>query len=202
MYTTLFLDVGGVMLTNGWDTQMRVQAAKTFDLNYEEMNGRHALTFDTYEIGKMTLDDYLYRVVFYKPRSFSLGEFKTFMFAQSAPYDDMIALIRDLKSRYGLRTVVVSNEGRELALHRIQHFGIREFIDIFVCSGFIGLRKPDAAIYRMAFDMAQVEPHEVIYVDDRPLLVEIGNELGMRSIVHVDCETTKAVLETHLTQKG
>ncbi len=193
-YTTLFLDVGGVLLTNGWDHHMREHAAEKFGLNYEEMNSRHALTFDTYEIGKITLDEYLNRVVFYQSRSFSAQEFKEFMYDQSQSHPAMIQLILDIKSRYSLRTVVVSNEGKELMIQRIKRFKMKEFIDFFVCSGFVGLRKPDEAIYSIALDMAQVDPKEVIYIDDRPMLVEIGAKLGMQAIHHVDVKQTQSIL--------
>jgi putative hydrolase of the HAD superfamily len=198
-YTTLFLDVGGVFLTNGWDHHMREKAAQKFLLNYEDMNSRHALTFDTYEIGKITLDEYLKRVVFYQSRSFSLDEFKEFMFTQSQSYPEMIQLLRDIKSRYSLKTVVVSNEGRELMEQRIQRFRLKEFIDFFICSGFVGLRKPDEEIYRIALDSAQVDPKEVIYIDDRSMLVEIGNQLGLQSIQHISFEQTKNLLENFLS---
>jgi putative hydrolase of the HAD superfamily len=205
-YTTLFLDVGGVFLTNGWDHNMREHASQKFDLDLVELNKRHALTFDTYEIGKITLDVYLDRVVFYTARSFSREEFKEFMFAQSQAYPEMIQLIRDLKERYSLRTVAVSNEGRELMLNRINHFKMREFIDFFVCSCFIGYRKPDISIYRLALDMAQVKPQEVIYIDDRLMLAEIGGQLGMQAIQHKNYEQTKELLNDFLsvtpTQKG
>src|SRR5512133_2525390 len=112
--TALFLDIGGVLLTNGWDRQCRALAAKTFALDLDEMNERHHLTFDTYEEGKITLDEYLNRVVFYEKRSFTRAQFRNFMFAQSKPYPEMIGLVQELKARYGLRIAVVSNEGREL----------------------------------------------------------------------------------------
>jgi putative hydrolase of the HAD superfamily len=194
-YTTLFLDIGGVFLTNGWDHHMREKAAQKFNLDYGEMNSRHTLTFDTYEIGKITLDEYLNRVVFYHPRSFSIEEFKEFMFAQSRPYPEMIQLIRDIKVRYSLRTIAVNNEGRELMLERIKRFQLKEFIDFFVCSSFVGLRKPDEEIYRIALDLAQVEPKEVIYIDDRPLLIEIGHELGFKAIQHKTFEQTYNILK-------
>jgi putative hydrolase of the HAD superfamily len=198
-YTTLFLDVGGVFLTNGWDHHMREHAAQKFRLDYAEMNSRHALTFDTYEIGKITLDEYLKRVVFYQPRDFSMEEFKEFMFAQSQPYSEMIQLIREIKSRYSLRTIAISNEGRELMVQRIKRFQLKEFIDFFVCSGFVGLRKPDEEIYRIALDMAQVDPKEVIYIDDRPMLAEIGNKLGMQAFHHMSFEQTQAFLQKILS---
>jgi putative hydrolase of the HAD superfamily len=118
----LFLDIGDVLLTNGWDHTMRRQAAEKFGLDYEEMNERHHLTFDTYEEGKLSLTEYLGRVIFYEPRSFSREEFKDFMFAQSKPKREMIQLVKELKQRYGLKIAAVSNEGRELTLHRVKKF--------------------------------------------------------------------------------
>jgi putative hydrolase of the HAD superfamily len=131
---TLFLDIGGVLLTNGWDRSMRQKAAQVFGLDYEEMNERHHLTFDTYEEGKLSLNEYLNRVIFYEPRSFSQDAFKQFMFDQSQPFPGMIALMRDLKERYHLKVAVVSNEGRELTIYRIQRFSLGAFVDFFICS--------------------------------------------------------------------
>jgi putative hydrolase of the HAD superfamily len=198
-YTTLFLDIGGVLLTNGWDHGMRERAAQKFNLDLSELNKRHALTFDTYEIGKITLDVYLDRVVFYIPRNFSREEFKEFMFSQSQAYPDMMQFIGDMKTRYSLRTVAVNNEGRELMVYRIQHFQLKELIDFFVSSGFVGLRKPDVEIYRMALDMAQVKPQEVIYIDDRPMLTEIASQLGMQTIAHQSFQQTRNLLKDFLS---
>ena len=125
--TTLFLDVGGVLLTNGWDRSMRRRAAEIYNLDHDEMNERHHLTFDTYEQGKLSLDTYLDRVVFYEKRPFTVEEFKEFMFDQSKPFPEMIDLICALKGRYKIRTAAVSNEGRELTQHRIKKFGLRNF---------------------------------------------------------------------------
>ncbi|MGA7195003.1 MAG: hypothetical protein WBW94_15365 [Anaerolineales bacterium] len=108
--TTLFLDIGGVLLTNGWDRHVRLEAAEKFGLNYDEMNERHHLTFDTYEAGKLSLDEYLNRIVFYEDRFFSREEFKKFVYDQSQPYSDMIQLMRGLKARYDLQIAAVSNE--------------------------------------------------------------------------------------------
>lgn len=201
LITTLFVDVGGVLLTNGWDHGMREQASKKFHLDLVEMNKRHALTFDTFEIGKITLDVYLDRVVFYQPRSFSRDEFKEFMFSCSKPFPEMIQFIRDIKARYSLRTVALSNEGRELMVHRIHSFQMKEYIDFFVCSGFVGLRKPDEAIYRLTLDLAQVKPQEVIYIDDRSILAEIGSQLGLQSIQHKDFKKTEALVSDLLSRE-
>ena len=117
--TTLFLDVGGVLLTNGWDHHARKRAATNFKLDLAEMEDRHHLTFDTYEEGKLTLEEYLNRVVFYQKRPFTQAQFRRFMFAQLKPYTEMIELIRRFKARYGLKIAVVSNEGLELNAYRI-----------------------------------------------------------------------------------
>jgi putative hydrolase of the HAD superfamily len=192
--TTLFLDVGGVLLTNGWGHQSRALAAKTFNLNLEEMEERHHLTFDTYEVGKLTLEEYLSRTVFYEARSFTRDQFREFMFAQSQPYPEMITLVTQLKVRYGLEIAVVNNEARELNAHRIRKFKLEEFVDFFISSSFVHFRKPDADIFRLALDIAQTPAEQVVYIEDTPMFVQVAEELGIRSIVHTDYRSTCAKL--------
>ena len=191
---TLFVDIGGVLLTNGWDRGMRQRAAQVFGLDYAEMDERHHLTFDTYEEGKLDLEEYLNRVIFYEPRSFSRDAFKGFMFDQSKAFPQMIALIGELKARYHLKIAVVSNEGRELTVHRIQRFGLGTFVDFFICSCFVHFRKPDQDIYRIALDSAQVAPRQVVYIEDRAMFVEVANSLGIHGLRHKDYESTREAL--------
>jgi putative hydrolase of the HAD superfamily len=191
---TLFLDIGGVLLTNGWDHTARQKAAATFDLDYADLNERHHLTFDTYEQGKLSLLEYLQRVVFYKERPFSLESFRTFMFNQSQPIPEMIDLIRRLKARYHLKTAAVSNEGRELTVYRIQQFNLDQVIDFFIASSFVHFRKPDADIYRIAMDISQSPLEQVVYIDDRRMFVEVAQGLGIQSIQHTGYETTRTAL--------
>lgn len=190
----LFLDIGGVLGTNGWDRPLRVNAAENFNLDFAEMDERHHLTFDTYEEGKLTLDEYLDRVIFYEKRSFSRDTFKEFMFAESEPYPEMINLFCSLKSVFNLKVAVVSNEGRELNAHRIKTFDLNKLVDFYISSSFVHFRKPDADIYRIALDVAQVPPEEIVYVDDRAMFVDIAATFGIRSIQHTNIENTKAKL--------
>ncbi len=190
----LFVDIGGVLLTNGWDHLSRQAAAKTFHLDWEDMEERHRLNFDTIEEGKLTLEDYLGRVVFYRPRAFTRARFRRFMFDQSKPFPDMITLMRRLKVRHGLKVIVVSNEGREINAHRIRTFKLAEFVDAFVSSCFVGLRKPDVGIFRLALDLAQTPPEEIVFLENTPLFVEVAAELGIRGIVHTDYRSTRAKL--------
>lgn len=192
---TLFIDIGGVFLTNGWDRHSRKRAAEKFSLDYSEMEDRHVLIFDSYEAGKITLEGYLNWVVFYRPRSFSQEEFIQFIFAQSKPFPDMIRLIQDYKERYQLQVVALSNEGREIAQHRIQTFKLNEWIDFFVISSFVHIRKPDPEIYRMALDLSQTNPQEIVYIDDRPMLIEIGQSFGLQTIHHVNEHQTRDQLK-------
>lgn len=191
-FTTLFLDIGGVLLSNGWDRYARARAAELFHLEFDEMNERHHLTFNIYEEGKLTLDDYLERVVFFRERSFPREAFKQFMLDQSVVLPGMIELIGRIKQRNGLKTVAVSNEGRELTMHRVQTFHLDSVIDFFVSSCFVHFRKPDHDMYRIALDAAQVNPSQVLYLDDRPLFIEVARGLGIRGIEHQTLEKTKA----------
>jgi len=196
-------DIGGVLLTNSWDRDSRRRAAEKFGIDHEEMDERHHLTFDTYEEGKLSMDEYLDRLVFYKDRPFTKEEFRAFMFRQSRPYPEMIELISRLKQRYGLKVAAVSNEGRELTQHRIETFALGAFIDFFISSCFVHYRKPDLDIYRIALDIAQAPPQEVVYIDDRSLFVEVAKGIGIEGIVHQGYASTRqALADFGLTLEG
>lgn len=192
--TCMFLDIGGVVLTDGWDRHARRRAMTHFKLEPAETEPRHHLVWDTYQAGKLTLDEYFDHVVFFHKRSFSRAQFRRFMFAQSQPYPDMIDLIARLRARHRLKIVVVSNEGRELNAHRVRKFRLAKFVDVFVSSCFAHVLKPDADIFRLALDVAQTPAQSVVYIDDTPMFVEVAEGMGIRGIVHTDQETTNTAL--------
>jgi putative hydrolase of the HAD superfamily len=194
--TCLFLDIGGVLLTDGWTHEGRKRAAANFNLDLAEMEDRHHLTFDTYEEGKLTLDEYLGRVVFYEARPFTRAQFRTFMFAQSGAHPEMIDLVTQLKARHALKVAVVSNEGRELNAYRINKFHLDKFVDFYISSCFVNVRKPDADIFRLALDIAQVPARQVVYVENTPMFVQVAEGLGIKSILHTDFKSTRARLES------
>jgi putative hydrolase of the HAD superfamily len=189
--TCLFLDIGGVLLTNGWDRHARKHAAARFHLDPEETEDRHDRIFNTYEEGKITLKEYLRRVIFYQKRPFTTAQFRHFMFAQSKAYPEMIELMTRLKARHGLKVLVVNNEGRELNEHRIRKFKLDNFVDGFISSCFVQLRKPDADIFRLALDIAQVPADQIIFIENTAMFVRVAEDLGIRSILHTDYETTR-----------
>jgi HAD superfamily hydrolase (TIGR01509 family) len=188
--TTLFVDIGGVLLTDGWDHHARERAAANFKLEWAEMEDRHQLNFYIYEEGKLTMEEYLGRVVFYQKRPFTLAQFRRFMFAQSKPYPEMIELVTQLKVRHGLKIVVVSNEARELNEYRIRKFKLDGFVDFFISSCFVHVRKPDADIFRLALDIAQAPARQVVYIENTPMFVQIAEGLGIPSILHTDYQST------------
>ena len=192
--TCVFLDIGGVLLTDGWDHHARKRAATNFKLELAEIEDRHHLTFETYEEGKLTLEDYLSRMVFYKKRPFTRAQFRGFMFAQSQPYPEMIELVAQLKVRHGLKIAVVSNEARELNAYRIQKFKLDGFVDVFISSCFVHLRKPDADIFRLALDIAQASAEQVVYIENTPMFVQVAEGFGIRSMLHTDYRSTCAKL--------
>jgi putative hydrolase of the HAD superfamily len=192
--TTLFLDVGGVLLTNGWDHRSRKRASRMFNLDQAEWNDRHEQIFDAYEKGEMTLDEYLRRAIFFRKRPFTRARFRNFMFAQSRAYPRMIGLVRTLKATYGLKIAVVSNEGRELNAYRIRKFELEGFVDFFISSCFVHLRKPDEEMFRLALDIAQTPERRIVYIDNTPSFIRTAARLGIRGIVHTTYESTRAKL--------
>jgi HAD superfamily hydrolase (TIGR01509 family) len=188
--TTLFVDVGGVLLTNGWDHHARRRSARNFGLNWTEMDQRHRLVFETHEEGKLSFEEYLSWVVFNEKRPFTRNQFRDFMFAQSKPYPKMLALMAQLKSKHGLKIVVISNESREVNAYRIRTFKLNQFVDTFISSCFVQMRKPDVAIFRLALDLAQAVAAQAVFIDNTSMFVEIAERLGMHGVVHVDYEST------------
>ena len=186
----LFLDIGGVLLTNGWGHQSRLRAAKHFGFDFDEFNARHLAIFDTYESGKMSLEDYLALAVFYQSRNFTMDEFRRFLFNESKPYPEMIELISTIKHHYDLPTIAVNNEPKEINEYRIKQYNLNSFIDVFVSSCYLQTRKPDKHIYRYALDLAQVQPGEVVYIDDRLVLIQAARQLGLNAIHHTSVVNT------------
>lgn len=191
---TLFVDIGGVLLTNGWGKESRKVAAKHFNLDFADTEERHHLTYSIYEEGKLSLDEYLHRVIFFQKRDFTKQQFTEFMFTQSCDHPEMINLVRDLKAQYNLKIAVVNNEARELNEFRISKFGLNKFVDFFISSCFIHIRKPNADIFRIALDVAQVSPDSVAYLEDRKMFADVASELGIRSIHHKNFDSTAAEL--------
>lgn len=195
---TVFFDIGGVCLTNGWDSDARQAAARQFSLDVDELDLRHQTQADAFERGERSLDAYLDHVIFDRPRSFPREAFITFMHAQSQPHESVLRLARHLVSGGCYRLATINNESRELNRHRIETFGLRDIFGAFFSSCYVGVRKPDARIYEIALDVMRAEPSTSLFVDDREENATAARRIGMHAI-HV---TDLAHLREQLVEVG
>jgi putative hydrolase of the HAD superfamily len=178
----LFWDNGGVILTNGWDRGSRRKAVDHFHLDWEDFADRHELMLNAFETGETTLDEYLQRTVFYRSRSFTIEDFRAFMFAQSQPFPESLNFLKELARARKCNMASLNNESRELNEYRIAQFQLRDYFESFFSSCYLGLRKPDVEIYRRALEITQRKPQECVMIDDRGLNLEFAKEVGMRVI--------------------
>lgn len=178
----LFWDVGGILLTNGWDRGARRRAMEMFHLDLEEFEDRHEQVDTSFELGQLGLDGYLDRTVFYRSRPFTKDAFKEFMFAQSTPYPDALAIVDRLARSRRYLLAALNNESLELNLYRIDRFGLRRYFTMFLSSCFLGAKKPDHTIFRLALQLTQVAPEEALFIDDRALNLECARSYGMHTI--------------------
>lgn len=181
---SLFWDVGGVLLTNAWDHEERDRAAQKFQLQKADFETRHKEVVTPFEEGKITLDQYLERTVFYQPRTFSKDEFKSYMFSLSKPKTEVLEFARALAGKCLMATI--NNESREMNDYRIKQFGLAQIFDLFVSSCYVGMRKPDEKIYRVALDVIQKAPDECCFIDDRPPNIEGAAKVGMQTVLMRD----------------
>ena len=196
--TTIFFDIGGVLLTDGWGHDSRHAAAERFGLDWDEYSERHEKVSHALETSRMTLERYLDRAVFYRPRAFTREEFREFIFAQSQPKSDSIQIAQLLASSGKYFMATINNEVLELNVFRIEQFGLRKYFSVFFSSCFLGLRKPDEAIYRTALQATQRQPAECIFIDDREVNLECPRELGLATILFQDA----AQLRRELGENG
>jgi len=178
----LFFDVGGVLLTNGWDRRSRRLACETFDLDWEDFQDRHEFVSPEFETGRLTMAEYLRRTVFYRQREFTEAEFVGFMKQQSAAMPDSLAVLGELTNSGEYLLATLNNESRELNDYRIETFGLRGYFSMFLSSCYLGMKKPDEEIYRVAVDITQHQPEQCVFIDDRELNLECANLAGIHPI--------------------
>jgi putative hydrolase of the HAD superfamily len=180
--TTMFWDIGGVLLSNGWDRDLRRQAVEHFGLDWEEFEDRHELVAGAFDAGRITLEEYLNRTLFYRSRNFSKADFREFMFSHVTSNPDTLSLLGEVARTRKYLLAALNNESLELNLYRIERFGLRQYFTVFFSSCFLGLRKPDEAIYRTALYITQRDHSQCVLIDDRAINLECASLLGMHAI--------------------
>ncbi len=191
----IFWDVGGVLLTNAWDRTERSAALEHFHLDQEEFHDRHEMVVSSFERGKITLDEYLDRTVFYRPRPFTRDAFRDYLFSLSRPFPEVLQFAQALSDtrRYFMGTL--NNESRELNYYRIDKYGLRKTFRLFISSCFVGFRKPERDIYRLALETTQIPADQCCFIDDRALNLECAAKLGMHTIQMQELEQLRGDLE-------
>lgn len=179
----VLFDIGGVLGSNGWDREQRAQATAHFGLDAEDFQSRHEETIGDLESGRITLDEYLDVTIFCAKRAFTREEFKAFMFAQSEPWPESVAVARDVASRGGVRMATLNNESAELNVYRIAAFGLRSVFPTFFSSCWMGVRKPTQAIYTRVLGMTQADPARTVFIDDREQNLGPAHALGVTTVL-------------------
>jgi putative hydrolase of the HAD superfamily len=185
---TLFWDIGGVIMTNGWDHHSRRAAVEAFHLDEEEFRDRHELSFPAFDAGNISINEYLDRTLFYRPRTFSREEFIAFMYAQSKEYPESRAVLDSLCRTSQYFVGAINNEPRELNDYRIAAFDLRRNFQVFFSSCYVHARKPEEQIFRLALAVTQRPPEKCVFIDDRPLNLESPRRLGMNTIHFKDAQ--------------
>ena len=195
--TTIFFDIGGVLLTDGWGHASRRAAAEKFGLDWEEYAERHEKVAHAIETNRLSLDEYLRRTIFHRPRSFTREEFREFIFAQSQPYPETIEIARRLATSQKYLMATINNEIFELNVYRLQTFALRDSFPVFFSSCFLGIRKPDEAIYRLALQVTQRKAEECLFIDDREVNLECPREMGLQTILYSSASQLRNALPQH-----
>ena len=191
---TLFWDIGGVVLTNGWDRGSRKAAAETFHLDWEDFSDRHDLSFPAFDCGQITLGEYLNRTLFYRPRSFTREEFTAFMFAQSRALSGSREVLDAVTAAGKYFVGAINNEPLELNQYRIEAFNLRKNFLVFFSSCYVHSRKPEPTIFRVALEVTQRNAERCIFIDDRPLNLESPRKLGFHTVHFQNSEQLKSDL--------
>jgi putative hydrolase of the HAD superfamily len=189
----IFWDIGGVLLSNGWDRDQRRAVVSQFGLDADDFQERHKLIVPELEMGRLTLGDYLDQTVFMHPQGFSREQFVAAMEAQSVPNEEALALLRSVSGKW--RMYALNNESRELNAYRRRTFRLDEGLLAFFSSCYLGLSKPGPAIYRLALDLAGVQPGQAVMIDDRLQNVEAARSVGMQAIQFLNAVQLRADLE-------
>ncbi len=194
--STILWDVGGVLLTNGWDHEGRAAVLKHFAVDIASVEPRHEVANDPWEKGLMTAERYLLQTVFFEPRPFTPAAFLQQMKEQSQLLPNgAIRILQELAASEEVELAILNNEARELNDYRIERFEFGRYFDVFLSSCYLGLRKPDPQIFELALDVLQRDPEEVAFIDDRPGNCAAAEALGIHAIQYQDESQCAQALE-------
>ena len=194
-FDAILFDVGGVLLTNGWDHVERAIVLQQFHLDRTEFEARHPQPYDAWERDAITAKEYLDATVFYQPRAFSHEEFLDAICAQSKLLaDGGMGILQELAASDKCTLGVLNNEARATNEYRFKTFGIRQHVKLAFSSCYLGLRKPGQAIYNRALDILGTPAERVLFIDDRAENVASAEAAGMEAILFTGADALRSEL--------
>jgi len=195
-FDVILFDVGGVLLTNGWDHGERAAAAEHFGLNAEELEARNTKVVAAWDRSEIDRNQYLDATVFTEPRSFTHDEFFDFMLSQSRVQPDgALEILREVAASKRFLVGSLNNEPREMNEYRFGKFELRRYLKVAFSSCYMGLRKPEPAMYRRALDILGCPPYRILFIDDREENVAGAAAAGIKAIRFAGAEALRAELE-------
>ena len=194
-FDVILFDVGGVLLTNGWDKRERAAAVEQFHLDPETFETRHLAAFDAWERDAISGKAYLDATVFNEPREFSRGDFFSFVLSQSKPLPNgALGILAELAASDKCMLGALNNEARETNEYRFRQFHLRDYFEVALSSCYLGLRKPEPAIYRRALDILGAPPERVLFIDDREENVAGAAAAKMKAICFENADALRREL--------
>ena len=182
-FDVILFDVGGVLLTNGWDRCERSMVLDRFHLDHAEFETRHLIAIDAWERDAISAREYLDATVFYAPRNFTQQDFLEAIFSVSTLLPDgALSILQELSASGKCMLGTLNNEAREPNEYRLRRFDIRKYVSVTLSSCYLGLRKPQPEIYRRALDILGRPAERVLFIDDRQENVTGAEAAGMKGL--------------------
>ena len=186
---TIFWDIGGVILSNGWDTGQRARVLTSFGVDLTAYEKRHPSENFLWERGRISAEEYFNRTVF-KPRdtlpqtlNFTFGDLWPKVCGESSfPYPESFDILVALKATGQFKLATLNNESIELNEYRLDTFGLRQQFDYFICSGYINEMKPYPDIFRAAVRISGHPARTAVFIDDKQENIDAALYHGMQGI--------------------
>jgi putative hydrolase of the HAD superfamily len=194
----LFWDIGGVLLTNGWDRHARAEAVRRFHLDRADFEARHARVIDDFDSGRMGLEEYMTETIFFRAQEFTREAFREFMYSRSEPFPDVLKIAAEFAADRTCFMAALNNESLPINQYRIERFGLRRYFRCFFSSCYLGVRKPAGRMYELALQLTQSPPEDCVFIDDRPENLEPARRLNMRTVHFVNAEQLREDLAEQL----
>jgi HAD superfamily hydrolase (TIGR01509 family) len=182
---TIFWDLGGVVLTNGWDPGQRKRVLSRLGVNLEAYEELHDRANYYWERGLLTAKDFFSQTVLLPNPKLDLTFdmlWPQVCAASKVLHPECLDMLAELKQMGRYRIATLNNESRELNEYRLDAFKLRSLFDYFICSGYVHEMKPNLGIYKSAIDISGFAASSALFIDDKPENCAAAEAVGMHAI--------------------